>query len=128
MKKFAIILGVVIIGAIGAGFIAFSSISKNLETLAKTEIGSVDLSMAKDGVYEGRFDSMPIKVVVQVEIIDRRISDIRIVEHKNGKGKAGEGVVERIIAEQKVDVDAVGGATYSSKAITLAVKRAILGN
>ncbi len=128
MKKIGIILAIALAAAVGAGFIAFASITRSLEDLAKSEIGSVDLSAAKDGVYEGRFDSAPIKVVLKVEVKDGRISDILILEHRNGKGKAGEGVAERIIAEQRVDVDAVGGATYSSKAIALAVKRAIQGN
>jgi uncharacterized protein with FMN-binding domain len=71
---------------------------------------------------------VPIKVLVKIEIRDHRILDIKIQEHQNGKGTAAETIIEKIIAEQRIDVDGIGGATYSSKAIALAVKDAIQGN
>ena len=128
MKKFAIAIGILLaVGAI-AGFAAYSSITKSLQALAREELGVVDLSNKQDGIYEGRYNSVPIKVLVKVEVRDQKISDVKIIEHQNGKGQAAEAITKNIIAEQRINVDVVGGATYSSKAIAIAVKNALLGN
>jgi uncharacterized protein with FMN-binding domain len=128
MKKIAIVIGILIAAGAIAGFAAYVSISKSLHALSQKEIGITDLSIVPDGVYQGRYDSVPIKVLVKIEIRDHRILDIKIQEHQNGKGTAAETIIEKIIAEQRIDVDGIGGATYSSKAIALAVKDAIQGN
>ncbi len=44
---------------------------------------------------------------------------------KDGRGSRAEVVVDRIIEEQKIDVDAVSGATNSSTVIKKAVENAL---
>ena len=55
------------------------------------------------------------------------ITSIDILEHKNQRGKPAEVVTDRIIEEQKIDVDAISGATNSSTVIKKAVENAING-
>ncbi|MCI8299875.1 MAG: FMN-binding protein, partial [Lachnospiraceae bacterium] len=45
----------------------------------------------------------------------------------NGRGSRAEVVVDRIIEEQKIEVDAVSGATNSSTVIKKAVENALTG-
>ena len=55
----------------------------------------------------------------------RSLQNIRILEHKNGRGQAAEAIVDQMLAEQRVDVDAVSGATNSSKVLQKAVEQAL---
>ena len=54
---------------------------------------------------------------MEVTVQDGVITNIDILEHKNGRGKSAEVVADRIMEEQKIDVDAVSGATNSSVVI-----------
>lgn len=61
-----------------------------------------------------------------LQIKDNRIVHIQIVEHWALKGKKAElTVVRNIIEQQSTGVDAVSGATNSSRVIMNAVQRAI---
>lgn len=44
---------------------------------------------------------------MEVTVQDGVITNIDILEHKNGRGKSAEVVADRIMEEQKIDVDAV---------------------
>jgi len=80
----------------------------------------------QNGTYEGSFQGGPNKALVKVTIRENRISDIEIVEHQAWKGKKAEPIiVERIITNQSTKVDAVSGATNSSRVIMNAVQKAI---
>ena len=59
-------------------------------------------------------------------IKEKRITDIEIVEHSTWKGKKAEPVIPKsIIDNQTTEVDAVSGATNSSRVIMNAVQKAI---
>lgn len=80
----------------------------------------------KDGTYEASYRGGPNKALVKVTIKDKRIAHIQVVEHWALKGKEAElPVVRSIIEEQSTRVDAVSGATNSSRVIMNAVQRAI---
>lgn len=95
------------------------------ETMAKVEIGDIDLSKVKDGTYEGSYDARIISANVSVTVKDGKITDIRLLEHKYDRGGPAEAVVDDIIKEQSLDVDVVSGATNSSKTILKAVENAL---
>jgi uncharacterized protein with FMN-binding domain len=79
-----------------------------------------------DGVYEGSYKGGPNKALVKVTIKDNTIVHIQIVEHWALKGKKAElPILKRIIERQSTKVDAVSGATNSSRVIMNAVQRAI---
>ena len=64
---------------------------------------------------------------VEVTVQNDVITNIDILEHKNGRGSRAEVVVDRIVEEQKIEVDAVSGATNSSTVIKKAVENALTG-
>ncbi len=81
----------------------------------------------KDGVYEGEYKKGINKAVVKVIITDDRIVEIELVKHTAswiGK-KANEIIPQRIVEQQSTQVDAVSGATNSSRVIMNAVQKAI---
>ena len=64
---------------------------------------------------------------VEVTVESGKIVTINILEHRHERGKAAETVVEKIIAEQKIDVDTISGATNSGTVIKKAVENAFGG-
>ena len=79
-----------------------------------------------DGIYEGGYKGGPNKALVKVTIKGHTIVNIEIVEHQAWKGKKAElPILERIITNQSTKVDAVSGATNSSRVIMNAVQKAI---
>ena len=90
-------------------------------------IGSdLDRTGLVDGVYEGSYSGGPNSAVVKVTIKDRTIVNIEIVTHRAWKGRKAEStILKRIVENQSTDVDAVTGATNSSRVIMNAVQKAI---
>lgn len=87
---------------------------------------SIDPALLRDGTYEGSYRGGPNKVVVRVSIAAGKISSIKVLEHQAWRGrKAEQPIVERIIATQSTTVDAVSGATNSSRVIMNAVQNAV---
>lgn len=89
------------------------------------EILNVDVSTIKDGVYVGNADNGLVKATVSVEISNGIILDISILEHDNLLGKPAEKIIDSIIEQQSLDVDAITSATYSSDTIRKAVENAL---
>jgi uncharacterized protein with FMN-binding domain len=86
----------------------------------------VDMTMVEDGSYTGECETMLIKVTVEVTVADHKITDIKITRHDNGKGKPAEAIVNDIKEQNRIDVDAISGATHSSKVIKSAIRNALL--
>lgn len=103
------------------------SVADYQKAVKETTFGNLDISNVTDGVYVGEYDVDFIYVKVEVTVQNGAITNIDILEHKNGRGKPAEIVVDRILAEQKTDVDAVSGATNSSTVIKKAVENALMG-
>ncbi|NLP03170.1 MAG: FMN-binding protein [Fibrobacter sp.] len=101
------------------------SVQKNLIKLLATPVEDVDLTVVADGTYEGKFKAFPISVKVKVTIKDHKITSIEYIEHKSGNGAPAEKIRESVIEAQSLRVDAISGATYSSKAILNAVSNAL---
>ena len=95
---------------------------------AETQVigGRLDHTKLKDGTYEGSYRGGPNKASVQVTIKDNNIVNIEILQHQAWRGGIAEAtIVERTIATQSTKVDAVSGATNSSRVIMNAVQMAI---
>ena len=86
---------------------------------------SPDLANISDGIYVGEYSVIPVRVKVEVFVTEHKITDIKIIEHENGLGSKAEKIVNDVISEQSLEVDAVSGATVSSKCILKAVENAI---
>ncbi len=91
----------------------------------ETRIEEVDLSRVSDGTYTGEYDTGLVSARVEVRVESGEITDIRILEHKNERGGPAEAVTEAIVSQQRIEVDAVSGATNSSTIIKKAVENAL---
>ena len=111
-------------------YFAFSAllIGTMLMGCAETQVagGHVDHTRLQDGTYEGSYRGGPNRALVQVTIKNSNIVHIEILQHLAWRGGIAEApIVARIIASQSTRVDAVSGATNSSRVIMNAVQDAI---
>lgn len=93
----------------------------------ETTIEEVNISDIPDGVYIGEYDVNFIYAKVEVDVSGGKIIDVRILEHRQERGKDAEAVANEIVDEQRIDVDTVSGATNSSIVIKKAVEVALKG-
>jgi uncharacterized protein with FMN-binding domain len=94
----------------------------NLDSIVVT---NPDLQRIADGTYRGNSRVGPVRVTLEVVIKNNTISAIDLIRHFNGRGKAAEAIVPRIIEAQSLEVDVISGATVSSRAIQKAVEDAL---
>jgi uncharacterized protein with FMN-binding domain len=88
--------------------------------------GPLDRARLVNGIYEGSYREGPNSALVRVTIKSNAIVSIEIIEHQAWRGKQAEvTVLNRIVAAQSTDVDAVSGATNSSRVIMNAVHKAV---
>lgn len=115
--------------ALIAGLIFITVYLKNLADYKKAvrdiSFGQINISDVSDGTYIGECDVDFIYTRVEVTVKNGEITSIVILKHKNGRGKAAEAVLGEIVARQKVDVDAISGATNSSAVLKKAVENAL---
>jgi len=124
IKIVHIVLAVVIlIGTVGA--IVMSNADRKLSELYNVQICDVDLASVPDGKYEGTHKVFPISAVVEVTVKEHKITGIDLVKHQNGQGGAAEAIPGKVVEAQSLQVDAVSGATLSSKVILLAIEDAL---
>ncbi len=126
LKKIGLIVfSTVVLLTAGIVYI-FLTINDNMAQLELQPIQDVDLTLINDGLYEGEYEMFPIHVIVHVGITNHEISEVMIVLHQNGQGDAAEAIIDDVILEQSIEVDSIAGATYSSKAILLAIQDALI--
>lgn len=127
-KKKIILIVVVVILVIGAivGGNYLHSVNKYQDKIKNMTITDVDISTIADGTYKGECDVDFIRAKVEVTVKSGVIEKIDLVEHYNDRGEKAEVIVDEIVNQQKVTVDAVSGATNSSKVIKKAVEDALL--
>lgn len=81
----------------------------------------------RDGMYEGSARSWPNSAKVRIAVSDGRITRIDLLSHFSSRigRRAERDVPSRIIERQSTSVDAVTGATNSSRVIMNAVQNAV---
>ena len=90
------------------------------------EIGNPDLSLVLDGTWVGYYDAELVKAKVAVVVADHYIESVTILEHDcSSIGEKAESIVNDIVAQQSLEVDAVSGATGSSRCILKATEIAL---
>ncbi len=106
-------------------YIDFGMYKTNINSIV---VEDVNMSEISDGVYTGEYDAGYIYALVEVTVKDHIITDIRILEHRNERGSGAETIVNSIVSEQNLEVDAIAGATNSSKVINKACENALRGD
>jgi uncharacterized protein with FMN-binding domain len=90
-----------------------------------TQLEGIDLANVNDGTYIGECITGPVLARVQVTVRDHRITNLNILKHRTGWGSEAEKITSKVLAQQSLDVDAITGATLSSKTILKAIENAL---
>ncbi len=109
---------------VGAGGLFY--ISRGLDAGSKVEISAVDPSSLSDGTYEGSYSAGRWSNEVAVTIKEGKITDIKVVKDVGfvQEGLSGK-IFDRVIKSQNTTVDAVSGATVTSKAYLKSIENAL---
>ena len=126
-KMISFIILLLLLIALICGVVYLKKVTDYKQAVGETTFGEIDIADVSDGTYIGEYDVNFIYAKVEVTVEDGEIVSINILEHRHERGKAAETVIEKIIDEQKIDVDAISGATNSSTVIKKAVENALKG-
>ena len=126
-KKKVVLLVIMLLLLIGLvwGIIYLKSVSDYKQAVKETTFEEINISDIPDGVYIGEYDVNFIYAKVEVTVQNGEITNINILEHRHERGKTAEVITDSIVDEQKIDVDAISGATNSSTVIKKAVENAL---
>ena len=103
--------------------------SQEMIRVRQMDIRDVDIQSVKDGDYLGAFSYSGFEYKVKTVVCDHKITDIAVLQNRNTKrAKRAEGVLPEIIKRQTPNVDAVSGATTTSKALMKAVENSLINN
>lgn len=105
-----------------AGKVAIGNVVRQVQGIS---VSMPDLSNVPDGEYMGECSIPPVHVKVEVSVRNHQVQYVKILQHDNGLGRSAERIVSDVVAAQTLDVDAVSGATVSSKCILKAVESAL---
>lgn len=123
MKKVLyVLLGILAIVILGGVYWLFNGMSqvKNLE------IGDVNLTALADGTYRGTYQKGRWSYNVAVTVKDHAITAVEVIDNKVKMfEKINQEEIARVISRQSVKVDAVSGATVTSKALLKAIENAL---
>jgi uncharacterized protein with FMN-binding domain len=98
----------------------------NLQRIRNMTINEPDLRRLENGRYIGRAEVGGFSFVVEVIMTDHRMEEIKVL--KNGDSsyeRWAEGVISKILRYQTLQVDAITGATTTSKALMKAVSNSL---
>ena len=107
------------------GILYLKSVADYRKAVRETTFEDINISDIPDGVYVGEYDVDFIYAKVEVTVQSGEITNINILEHRHERGKTAEVITDSIVDEQKIDVDAISGATNSSIVIKKAVENAL---
>lgn len=127
-RRTKIIIGIIALIVVVTGILLtryLISVQRYQHTVASMTYDNIDASNIPDGTYIGECDVNFIYAKVSVAVENGVIVSIDLLEHRHGRGESAEGIEQQIVAEQRVDVDAVSGATNSSTVIKKAVDNAL---
>ena len=126
MKKY-IIISIIAVVVVGGAFAInyLKSISDYKQKVNNIVIDDIKINNKEDGKYIGEFDANVISAKVEVEVKNKKIININLLEHKNERGTPAEVIPQNVVDAQSLKVDVISGATNSSKVILKAIENAL---
>ena len=126
-KKVTAMIAILVVLAGGIFLAAYlKEVADYKRSVREIAIEEICLSDIPDGEYIGECNVDFIYAKVEVTVHSGQISNIRILEHKNERGQAAEVIIDKIVSKQRIDVNAVSGATNSSTVLKKAVENALI--
>ena len=114
-KKVTAMIAILVVLAGGIFLAAYlKEVADYKRSVREIAIEEICLSDIPDGEYIGECNVDFIYAKVEVTVHSGQISNIRILEHKNERGQAAEVIIDKIVSEQRIDVDAVWRLNYCS--------------
>jgi len=88
----------------------------------------VDVSTLRNGVYEGSDTQAGFSYQVRVEVTDGRIASVDVLANRDTYyARLATLATNKLLQRQRNDVDAISGATTTSKGLMRAVSNALEG-
>lgn len=116
-----VLLGVIIVGF---GFIFF--LNKDLKSTTNLQVTPIDLSILKDGDYEGYYENGRFTNRVYVTIKDHKILDIDFYKTVDfDLPEVREALIQAVLDKQNIDIDTISEATATSKAYLKSIEQAL---
>lgn len=127
------ILALLIIGGLGM----LIADTPNRREIAEMQIGQVDFSRLNDGTYTGSFTGTKghmRDVTLTVTIANGVVTDVSIPNEalddegnpmELGEGVTSVGYLNRAVSAQSLGIDAISGATLTSKTLLKALENAL---
>lgn len=121
--KVVLYVVIIVIVIVGAGFFY---LTRGLDSGKEMSINNVDFSNLDDGTYTGTYQGGRWSNTVNVTIKDNEIIDIEVVDDiLISQDEVLDKLVNRVINEQKVDIDVISEATVTSKAYLKAIEMSL---
>ena len=123
MKKKLLIIGAIVLVILA---VFFFNVTSGLSEGAKVSLTGIDLSTVPDGDYTGVYEFKRWSNTVVLHVQNHRITAINIVKNVPGAQitNCSDEIFRRVIEAQNTTVDAVSGATVTSKAYLKAIENA----
>ncbi len=123
VKKLVVFCLILVLGLVGV----FTIMTMRIQT-AYDGIEPLELEETSDGTYRGTAGSLMVSVDLNVIVKNHKIEDIEIINQNSGSDYKALDTITRILGKQEAKVDAVSGATLSSKSIMAATYDALERN
>jgi len=94
-----------------------------IRTSARVTLSPLNLANVADGVYDGSARILHVAPKLQVTVAGGKITAIAVVSPVAGDVN---GLTARVIEAQSLNVDAISGATVSTKAVLKAIDNALM--
>lgn len=124
---FMVLICAIYIPIVVTGFKSSKTQKENVTTEENVSTKASSDAAYKDGTYEGSATGYSGQMTVSVKVSCCKISEINIVDTGDDEEYLidAKDVIPQIIEKQSTEVDAVSGATHSSKGIINAVAKAL---
>lgn len=121
------VAGAILIAAALTG-VSSCNMAEALEEAERTrelEISTPPLEEIPPGTYRGSYEAGMVAAEVEATVSDGVITSLSLLRHETWRGGDAEVLIDRIVDEQSLELDAVTGATISSKTILKATEVAL---
>ena len=117
---------VIIAGIIGLIALMLAGATAGMGEIRKMIVNDVDLGSIADGVYNGSYHKSRWTYDVEVTVAGHRITAVKNTNEKTKRAKGfNSAAASEIIKKQSPNIDAVSGATISTRAFGKAVENAL---
>ncbi|WP_313075366.1 FMN-binding protein [Lacrimispora sp.] len=126
MKKAVRVILILVVAIIVIGVVGLFFLTRGLKSGSKVEISSINPSSLDDGIYKGSYSAGRWSNELAVTMKGGKIQEIKIIKDMDiAPPEISNEIFSRVIKLQNTDVDAVSGATVTSKAYLKSIETAL---